>query len=324
MLKSRIGHPQMKGLIASLGLALLLVSQPSSPQQYPSKPVTILVPFAAGGATDITARLIAEVASETLGQRVIVENKPGAGGGLMVAQLAKAPPDGYTLGALTASPVLVRPHVVADAGYDPRKDITFIARYLLAPQPIAVPADSPWNSYQDLIAYARQNPGRLRYTAVAARGGAHVVIETAFRKEGVQAVHIPFNSGPEAIAAFRGKHIDMLAASDYATLLDEGVIKILAETGPARLPSAPNAPSFRELGYSVSPAIFYGIGGPAGLPPETVRLWQDIVRKATESPRLAELIARFKMIPSYATGDQFRQEALSDYDLIGAAVKQVQ
>jgi tripartite-type tricarboxylate transporter receptor subunit TctC len=242
----------------------------------------------------------------------------------MVAQLAKASPDGYTLGALTASPVLVRPHVVADAGYDPRKDLTFIARYLLAPQPIAVPADSPWNTYQDLVAYARQNPGRLRYTAVAARGGAHVVIETAFRKEGVQAVHVPFNSGPEALAAFRGKHIDMLAASDYATLMDEGLIKILAETGPERLPTAPQAPSFRELGYAVSPAIFYGIGGPAGLPPEVVQRWQDIVRKATESPRFAELIGRFKMISSYAPSDQFRQQALSDYELIGAAVKQVQ
>ena len=301
----------------------LTVASGASAQPYPSKPVTILIPFAAGGATDITARVIAEVATEKLGRRVLVENRPGAGGGLMTAQLAKAAPDGYTLGALTASPVIVRPHVVADAGYDSAKDLTFIARYLLAPQPIAVPTDSPYKTYADLIAYARQNPGRLRYTAVAARGGAHVVIDTAFKKEGVQAVHVPFNSGPEAIAAFRGKHIDMIAISDYAVLLDEGQIRILAETGPQRLPAAPDAPSFRELGYPVSPAIFYGIGGPAGLPPEIVKTWEEIVQTATQSPRFAELIGRFKMIPNFVGAEQFRAESLADYALMATAAKQV-
>lgn len=309
--------------IVAACFCILTVASSASAQPYPSKPVTILVPFAAGGATDITARVIAEVATEKLGRRVLVENRPGAGGGLMTAQLAKAAPDGYTLGALTASPVIVRPHVVADAGYDSAKDLTFIARYLLAPQPIAVPTDSPYKTYADLIAYARQNPGRLRYTAVAARGGAHVVIDTAFKKEGVQAVHVPFNSGPEAIAAFRGKHIDMIAISDYAVLLDEGQIRILAETGPQRLPAAPDAPSFRELGYPVSPAIFYGIGGPAGLPPEIVKTWEEIVQAATQSPRFAELIARFKMIPNFVGSEQFRTESLADYALMAAAAKQV-
>jgi tripartite-type tricarboxylate transporter receptor subunit TctC len=308
-------------LTATIGILSAPIS--ASAQSYPSKPITILIPFAAGGATDITARVIAEVATEKLGRRVLVENRPGAGGGLMTAQLAKASPDGYTLGALTASPVIVRPHVVTDAGYDSARDLTFIARYLLAPQPIAVATDSPHKTYADLIAYARQNPGRLRYTAVAARGGAHVVIDAAFKKEAVHAVHVPFNSGPEAIAAFRGKHIDMIAISDYAVLLDEGQIRILAETGPQRLPAAPDAPTFRELGYPVSPAIFYGIGGPAGLPPEVVKTWEEIVRTATESPRFAELIGRFKMIPNFVGSEQFRAESLADYALMADAAKQV-
>jgi tripartite-type tricarboxylate transporter receptor subunit TctC len=142
--------------IAAACFCALATASGISAQPYPSKPVTILIPFAAGGATDITARVIAEVATEKLGRRVLVENRPGAGGGLMTAQLARAAPDGYTLGALTASPVIVRPHVVADAGYDSAKDLTFIARYLLAPQPIAVPTDSPYKTYADLIAYARR------------------------------------------------------------------------------------------------------------------------------------------------------------------------
>lgn len=292
-------------------------------QTYPTRPITLLVPFAAGGATDITARLIADYAGEKLGQRVIVENRPGAGGGLMTLQLARAAPDGYTLGALTASPVLVRPHTVTDAGYDPTRDLTFIARYVLAPQPIAVPTNSPWTSYQDMIAWARANPGRLRYTAVAARGGAHVVIEMAFRREGVRAVHVPFNSGPEAITAFRGRNIDMIAQSDFAVLLDAGEIRILAETGPQRLTVAPDAPTFRELGYPVSPAIFYGIGGPSGLPPAITARWDELVREATETDRMKALIARLRLIPSYAPAEQFRREALQDYQQIGDALRQV-
>jgi tripartite-type tricarboxylate transporter receptor subunit TctC len=309
-----------RGVLAALSAAL---AAPARAQAYPARPVTILIPFAAGGATDITARVIADFAGERLGQRVLVENRPGAGGGLMTLQLARAAPDGYTLGALTASPVLVRPHAVSDAGYDPTRDLTFIARYLLAPQPIAVATNSPWQTYQDMIAWARANPGRLRYTAIAARGGAHVVIEMAFRREGVRAVHVPFNSGPEAITAFRGRHIDMVAQSDYALLLDSGEIRILAETGPERLPAAPEAPSFRELGYPVSPAIFYGIGGPAGLPLEIAARWEAIVREATETQRMRDLISRLKMIPSFAPGERFRTEALQDFAAIGDALRQI-
>jgi len=314
----------LRGALIAAALAATVVSGPSWAQDYPNKPITILVPFGAGGATDVTTRLIADIAGEKLGQRVIVENRPGAGGGLMAADLAQAEPDGYTLGALTASPILVRPHTVPDAGYDSSKDFTFIARYLLAPQPIAVAADSPWNTYQDMIAWAKENPGRLRYTAIAQLGGAHVVIERAFRQEGVKAVHIPFNNGPEAITAFRGGNLDMVAQSDYAVLLDNGEIKILAETGPERLPTAPDAPTFRELGYDVSPAIFYGIGGPAGLPPEIVERWETMVREATETEEFKGLLAQLKMIPAYLPSEEFRKAALADYELIGEAVKQIQ
>ncbi len=309
-------------LLATL-LAAIVGGGSGQAQTYPTRPITLLVPFAAGGATDITVRVIADFASERLGQRVLVENRPGAGGGLMTLQLARAAPDGYTLGALTASPVLVRPHAVTDAGYDPTRDLTFIARYVLAPQPIAVAINSPWATYQDMITWARANPGRLRYTAIAARGGAHVVIEMAFRREGVRAVHVPFNSGPEAITAFRGRHIDMIAQSDFAVLLDGGEIRILAETGPERLTVAPEAPAFRELGYPVSPAIFYGIGGPAGLPPAIANRWDALVREATETERMKALIGRLRLIPSYAPGEQFRREALQDYQQIGDALRQV-
>jgi tripartite-type tricarboxylate transporter receptor subunit TctC len=134
---------------------------------------------------------------------------------------------------------------------------------------------------------------------------------------------VPVNSGPEAITAFRGGHLDMIAVSDYAPLLDAGEIRILAETGPVRLPAAPDAPSFRELGYPVSPAIFYGLGGPAGLPAEVVSRWEGLVREATEDERLKGLIARLKMIPSYAPAERFRAEALQDFELMGDALRQV-
>lgn len=317
-------HKLPRRAFIAAALAATALAGPTAAQDYPTKPIIILVPFSAGGATDVTTRLIADIAGEKLGQRVIVENQPGAGGGLMAANLAQAEPDGYTLGALTASPILVRPHTVEDAGYDSTADFTFIARYLLAPQPIAVAVDSPWNTYEDMISWAKENPGRLRYTAIAQLGGAHVVIEKAFQEEGVEAVHIPFNNGPEAITAFRGGNLDMVAQSDYAVLFDAGEIKILAETGPERLPVAPDAPTFRELGYDVSPAIFYGIGGPAGLPPEIVDRWETLVEEAIETEEFQALLARLKMIPAYLPSEEFRDAALADYELIGEAVEEMQ
>lgn len=317
-----IFHLSRRAFIAA-ALAATAMSGPVAAQDYPNKPITILVPFGAGGATDVTTRLIADIVGEKLGQRVIVENQPGAGGGLMAANLAQAEPDGYTLGALTASPILVRPHTVEDSGYDSTKDFTFISRTVLAPQPIAVASDSPWNTYQDMIAWAKENPGKLRYTAVAQLGGAHVVIAKAFQEEGVEAVHIPFNNGPEATTAFRGDNLEMIAQSDYAALLDAGEIKILAETGPERLPVAPEAPTFRELGYNVSPAIFYGIGGPAGLPTEIVERWDSLIKEATESEEFRALLARLKMIPGYLPSEEFRKAAMTDYELIGKAVDEM-
>ena len=312
------------GVFAAFAYTAAGILTPVAGQDYPDRPITILAPFGAGGASDVTTRLIANYASEKLGQRVIVENQPGAGGGLMAANLAQAEPDGYTLGTMTASPVLVRPHTVPDAGYDSSEDFTFISRFLLAPQPIAVAVESQWDTYQDMIDWAKENPGRLRYTAIVQLGGAHVVIQNAFQEEGVEAVHIPFTSGTEAITAFRGGDLDMVAQSDYAVLLDNNEIKILAETGPEPLPAAPDAPTFNELGYEVSPAIFYGIGGPAGLPPEIVETWETIVREATETEEFKALLDRLKMVPAYQPSEEFREQFLSDYEVMGEAVAEMQ
>jgi hypothetical protein len=187
--------------IAAACFCALATASGISAQPYPSKPVTILIPFAAGGATDITARVIAEVATEKLGRRVLVENRPGAGGGLMTAQLARAAPDGYTLGALTASPVIVRPHVVADAGYDSAKDLTFIARYLwprsrsrsrpTAPtRPTRTSSPTPAEPGPPAL-HGGRGPRR--------RACRH---RHSLQEGGRAGRHVPFNSGPEAIAAF--------------------------------------------------------------------------------------------------------------------------
>lgn len=252
-------------------------SRRAAGETYPSRGITITVGFAAGGAGDLAARVAADHARSSRKAAVGLDFRPGAGGTLAADQLARAKPDGSTLSLYSASPILVAPHL-QKVPYDPLKDFTYIASYVAIAIPLFVRRDSPFGKWDDVLAYARSHPGRLRWATAAPRGIAHIATEAALRKEGVSATFIPFSGGAEAVTALLGGHIDAVVSADYGPHLDAGSVRLLIETGPDPIPGAPDLPTFRERGYPVSIAASYGLFGPAGLSPMVVDWWQSCIR----------------------------------------------
>ncbi len=293
------------------GLKLLLVAvlvafgaQALAQDKFPSRPVTIMVGFAAGGGGDISARWIADFLRERWKVPVIVENKPGAGATIATAQLARSKPDGYTVALATTSPYTVAPYFQT-VQYDPAKDFTYLFQFLVSAQPVFVKSDSPHRTIQDLIAWMKANPGKLFWSTAATNGGPHIATEAAFKHLGVSGTYVPYKGGADAITGLLGGHIQMLVAAEFPAYAAAGQVRLLAETGPDRLPDYPLVPTFKELGYPLSVPIFYGIAGPAGLPTEVVAAWEAAAQDMMKSPGFKDLIGKLKSTASYQGSKEF-------------------
>ncbi len=290
----------------SLLVASLLAVAPAAHGQeaFPSRQVTIIVGFAPGGGGDISARWMADYLRERWKVPVIVENKPGAGATIAAAQLARSKPDGYTVALATTSPFTVAPYFQA-VQYDAAKDFTYLFQFLVSAQPLFVRSDNPNKSMQDFVAWARANPGKLNWSTAATNGGSHVATEAAFKHLGITATYVPFKGGAEAITALLGGHIDALVAAEFPPYAAAGQVRLLAESGPDRIPEYPNVPTFKELGYPLSVPIFYGIAGPAGIPADVVAKWEEAARDMVASPGFKDLMGKLKSTGSYQDSKTF-------------------
>ena len=306
---------------ATLAAALLAAALPAAAQdKYPSRPVTLVVGFAAGGAGDVTARLAAEFAREKRGATVNVEFRPGAGATLATSQVARSKPDGYTLSLFAGSPFYAAPHLQKVA-YDPAKDFTFVVTYVAISNAVYVRKDSPFQSFTDVIAYARANPGKLRWGTATMRSTAQITAEAAFRKEGVKTTLVPFGGGSEALTAVIGGHIDLAVSSDYGPQLDAGNVRLLAETGSAKVPGLPDVPTFREMNYPISTTTTYGIFGPAGLPDDVVAWWESLIKELMGTPAYASAVKKMRFTPYFEDRATFTRNVLDAYRAYGQAVE---
>jgi tripartite-type tricarboxylate transporter receptor subunit TctC len=288
----------LAAMLAALG------SQGFAQEKFPSKNVTVIVGFAPGGGGDISSRWIAEFLRERWKVPVIVENKPGAGATIAAAQLARAKPDGYTVALATTSPFTVAPHFQS-VQYDPSKDFTYLFQFLVSAQPMFVRSDSPHRSLQDLIAWMKANPGQLFWSTAATNGGPHVATEAAFKHLGVSGTYVPYKGGADAIAGLLGSQIQMLVAAEFPPYAAAGQIRLLAETGPDRIPDYPSVPTFKELGYPLSVPIFYGVAGPAGIPADVVAVWEEAAQEMMKSPGFKDLMGKLKSTASYQGSRDF-------------------
>lgn len=302
-----------KGMIENFGrivigaIAAVLVgaaAQVDAQEKFPSRNVTIVVGFAAGGGGDISARWMADFLRERWKVPVLVENRPGAGATIAAGLLARAKPDGYTVALATTSPYTVAPYFQS-VSYDPAKDFTYLFQFLVSAQPAFVRSDSPHRSLTDLIAWMKANPGQLFWSTAATNGGPHIATEAAFKHLNVSATYVPYKGGADAIAGLLGGQIQLLVAAEFPPYAASGQVRLLAETGPDRIPEYPSIPTFKELGYPLSVPIFYGIAGPAGISSDIVARWEEAAQDMVRSPGFKDLMGKLKSTSSYQGSREF-------------------
>lgn len=305
------------------GLAAMAFGQVAIADAYPSKPIKLIVPYSAGGGGDTTSRFIADMASDIMGVNFVVENKTGGGATIGIGAVAKSAPDGYTVGFISTSPITIRTHMM-QAPYDPLTDLTYIGQFVSSPMPIIVRSDSDWQTLDDMMAFARANPGGLRWSTAVQRGGPHVAVQAAFAQEGAKATFIPSKGGAKALAALLGKTIDMAAITDFAAPLADGKVRLLAETTPNRNPAAPDAPTLTEAGYPLAPTIFFGLAGPAGLPQEVTDKWDAVLAEIVASAKFQDLAQKLKATPKFANSADFTRTVHADYKTAGEVLSKIE
>ena len=295
-------------------------------QGYPNKPLRLVVPFPAGGATDSLARTIAQRLTQQLGQTVVVENKAGAGGSIGSLDVAKAPADGYTLLMATSSTHAIGPHLNANLPYNTVTDFTPVAQVANAANVLLVPLSLPVNSVKELIAYAKPRPGQLNYASSGNGTIVHLTSEAFKSQAGVFITHIPYRGTALAIPDLMSGKVQLMFDSIVSGMphVKDGKLKALAVTGTARSPLAPEVPTVAESGLPVFESnTWFGIYAPKGLPADLVSRLNSEFNKALQSAEVQERLARLGAEPiSNRSADQFAAMVRADSERWGKLIKE--
>ena len=295
---------------AALAIPALSPLALAQAQGFPVRPIKLIVAFPAGGPTDITMRSLADNASKILGQPVIIDNKPGAGGTLPAQQLQTSQPDGYTLAQIPLG--VFRLPYTTKINWDPVKDISYVLNVTGYAFGIVVPADSPFKTWADFVAYAKANPGRLAYGSTGTLTSPHLTTELIAQKAGIELQHIPYKGSADLmLAVISGQVMAAADSTGFAPQVEAGKLRVLNTWGEKRLDKFPNAPTLKELGYDIVQNSPFGIGAPKGTPPDVVKRLHDAFKKAMEEPSYVSALGRYDMLPNYmGTADysKFAQE----------------
>ena len=277
-------------------------------QAYPSKPITVVVAFSAGGNNDLRARQLGVPVGATLGQTIVVDNKPGASGNIGHDIVARAPGDGYTLGIGAMGPMTVNPSLFAKMPFDPAKDLIPVVLIEKAPLVLVTRSDKPYKSVNDIVAAAKAKPGSLN-AGNAGTGGAHHLSAELFEDAaGMQLTHVPYKGGGPAATALLSGEIDMMFEQTYAALpsIQAGKVRALAVTSDKRLPGLPDVPTMAELGYAqVTVSNWLGIVAPKGTPAAVVRQINEACNKALAMPDMREKISGPGNVVGGGTPEEF-------------------
>jgi tripartite-type tricarboxylate transporter receptor subunit TctC len=291
-----------------LGLAAgLLFALAAQAQSFPAKPVTLIVPWPAGGSTDIYFRKLGEVAARHLGQPLVIENKPGGSGMNGPATMAKtARPDGYTISQLAISAYRM-PHM-QKVDWDPINDFTYIIGLAGYTFGVVVRADSPFKTFNDLLTYARANPGKLSYATPGTGTSLHLAMEEVGAKAGVQFLHVPFKGYADGAIALMGGHVMVqVDSTGWAKQVDSGAQRLLATLGDKR--TRWGAPTVKELGVDTVSNSPYGLVGPKGMPREVVKVLHDAFKKSLDDPEYLKVLAQLDQPAWYMSSEDYAQWA---------------
>ena len=301
---------------AKLVLCALALAQGATTvtaQNYPDRPITLLHAYSAGGSSSVLLRSLAEIAGKALGQRIIVEDRPGAGGAVApTLMLRSGKPDGYILSQMP-QPLLRIPHI-QKTEFDVLNDFTWIIRIIDYTYAMVVKPDAPWKTLPDLVKHAQANPGKITYATSGVGVTMHMAMENLATINGIKWVHVPHRQSSDMMNAVIGGQVDVLAAAiSYAPLVDSGKIRVLSILSANRVKRWPDIPTVREQGYDVNASSSYGIGGPKGMNPKIVKLLHDTFRKGLDDPEFLKLLERYDTVRSYMNTEDYTRWAREQY-----------
>jgi tripartite-type tricarboxylate transporter receptor subunit TctC len=301
-----------RSLLGTVALIANCIALPAayaqSARNFPEKPIKLVIAFPAGGPTDVTMRQLAENAGKQLGQPVIIENKPGAGGTLPAQALQTAQPDGYTLAQMPLG--VFRLPYTTKINWDPVKDISYVINVTGYAFGIVVPADSPLKNWQDFVAYAKANPGKLTYGSTGTMTSPHLTTELIAQKAGIELQHVPYKGSADLmLATISGQLMAAADSTGFAQQVAAGKLRVLNTWGEKRLDKFPDAPTLKELGYDMVQNSPFGIGAPRGTPPEVVAKIHDAFKKAMEEPSYVAALAKYDMLPNYMSSADYTRFA---------------
>jgi tripartite-type tricarboxylate transporter receptor subunit TctC len=301
------------GLLAA-GLVVAAASGGAQAQNFPSRPVTLIVPWPAGGTTDVGMRALASATEKHLGQSIVVENRPGGSGTLGPGQMAAtAKADGYTV---TQIPITIfRFPFMQKTSFDPATDFTYIIGVSGYTFGVVVKDDAPWKTFEQLVADAKANPGKVNYGSPGTGTSLHIAMEQIAKQQGIKWTHIPFKGNSEAMNALLGGHIDAVAdSSGWAQLVNAGKLRLLVTWGAARTKNWPDVPTLRDIGIDLVANSPFGIAGPKGMDANVVKVLHDAFKKGLEEPSYAEAMAKLDQELFYLSSDDYRKFALQQIE----------
>ena len=320
-------HRRTFSVAVTAALVLAAPTLVQAQQAFPTKPITMIVPFPAGGLADIVARPVAEAMSRELGQPVVIENKGGAGGGIGMGMAAKAPPDGYTV-LMALSSYSVIPEADAVLGRAPMYSFSAlrpIARITADPTVLAVRADAPWKSAKDFVEDAKKRPGAINYGSSGNYGTMHVPMEILAQNAGIKLTHVPFTGAAPAIVALLGGQIDAVSTGPATVVqhVKAGKIKVLAHWGNGKLQALPDVPSLKEAGYNAEYAQWSGMFIPAATPEPVAQRLRAAVRAAANDPKVKEVIGNAGSPILYQDTPDFEKYVQADVKRMADVVKKI-
>ncbi len=281
------------------------VSAQTAREKFPDRPITLIVNFGAGGATDVAVRPLAKAAEKELGVPILIMNKPGGNATIGITELSRAKPDGYTIGVLTMAPMCITPFL-QKVPYDDANGFDFrlgFARYRYA---LVLRSDSPYKAVRDLVQAAREHPKKVSYASTDYAN--NLVAAMVERKEGIRFARVPFETGPAGVAAVLGKHVDFVIVNPpaFRPFLEAKEVKALAVASSERWPMMPEVPTMKEVGYDMDISSWMSLGTPVGVPADRLRVLRDAFKKAYGDQTYQSLLNQLDLFAPYTTGDEVK------------------
>jgi tripartite-type tricarboxylate transporter receptor subunit TctC len=304
----------LKHLAAIAGAAWIPVARGQSAEPatgFPDRPITIYCAFSAGGNTDLALRALAEATTKQLGRRILVENKPGAGGVLAAEAVSRARPDGYLLAQIPTA-VFRQPHVTRSA-FNPPNDMTWIINVAAYVFGVSVRADSPWKTWKDFVDYAKQNPGKINYASPGIGSALHSTMDDIAQREGIKWVQVPYKGTVEMLTALRQGEVHAYAGTPPWEHIKAGTFRPLVTWGEKPTSKYPNLPTLKQI-YGIVSNAPWGIAGPKGIDPRIARLLHDALRRGMNDPLFVETIDRLGMEAYHMSSEDYARYARRTFD----------